>query len=224
MAIAFDAATDGGNNSGITDSLTFSHTCTGTDLVLWVGLSGDVSAGADDISSVTYAGAALSLVGKVQGTSSRWVYLYVKTNPATGANDVVITAGSSHYLIGVACSYTGAHITQPDGTPVTGSNVSDTSLSLQVTTTVDNAWAVMVGHADNGITGAGTATTQRVLGSPFDLPGFYDSDGVVSPAGNRTLTFNCNNSPVGGVIASMAPAGGSIPTDGRILIAPVGFS
>ena len=60
MAIAFDAATDGGNNAGITTSLTFAHTCTGSNGFLDVCFSGDTIGGSDDVTGVTY-NAATSL-------------------------------------------------------------------------------------------------------------------------------------------------------------------
>ena len=75
MAIAFDAATDGGNvNPGTT--LTFAHTCTGSLGLLVVGFNGDNIGGADDVSSVTYNGVALTLADK-------------QVNPASGGDQRV---------------------------------------------------------------------------------------------------------------------------------------
>ncbi len=61
----FDNAADGGNNGGSTTSLTYSYTVgTNSNRLLLVNLVGDPSA--DDISSVTYAGAPMTLITKVQ--------------------------------------------------------------------------------------------------------------------------------------------------------------
>ena len=100
----FDNAADGGNNGGSTTSLTYSYTVgTNSNRLLLVNVVGDPSA--DDISSVTYAGAPMTLIKKVQTPSDRWHYLYYLLAPASGTNNVVITAASSHYLISEATSW-----------------------------------------------------------------------------------------------------------------------
>ena len=63
--ITYDNSVDGGNNGGSTTSLTYSYTVgSGPNRLLVVNLIGDTSA--DDISSVTYAGTAMTLLGKVR--------------------------------------------------------------------------------------------------------------------------------------------------------------
>jgi hypothetical protein len=76
MAIAFDAATDGGHNGG-GGTLTFNHTCTGSDRFLVVSFTGDVGGGSDDISAVTFNGDALTFIGKrIDATIARMGYCY----------------------------------------------------------------------------------------------------------------------------------------------------
>ena len=100
----FDNAADGGNNGGSTTSLTYSYTVgTNSNRILLVNVVGDVSA--DDISSVSYAGASMSLITKVQTPGDRWHYLYYLLAPASGTHNVVVTAASSHYLISEAASW-----------------------------------------------------------------------------------------------------------------------
>src|SRR5262252_9483594 len=82
--IAFDTATNGGNNGGTTTSLTFNHTCA-SNATLLVGVIGDyVLSTPDNITSVTYNGTAMTLVAKntVEGGSGSdfYQYLYVLGN------------------------------------------------------------------------------------------------------------------------------------------------
>ncbi len=71
----FDNAADGGNNGGSTTSLTYPYTVgTNSNRLLLVNLVGDSSA--DDISSVTYAGASMTLIRKVRTPGGKWHYLY----------------------------------------------------------------------------------------------------------------------------------------------------
>ena len=74
--VTYDNAVDGGNNGGSTASLTYPYTVgSGGNRLLIVNLIGDNVA--DDISSVTYAGTAMTLIGKVQAPSNNnWQYLY----------------------------------------------------------------------------------------------------------------------------------------------------
>ena len=82
--ITYDNSVDGGNNGGSTASLTYSYTVgSGSNRLLVVNLIGDTSA--DDISSVTYGGTAMTLVGKVQAPSNNWQYLYYLLNPSSGS-------------------------------------------------------------------------------------------------------------------------------------------
>ena len=105
MAIALDVGTSGGNNGGGT-SHTYSHTCTGSNLILFVGVSTNSSS--DLITGVTYNSVAMTLVDKQAGTSTNYSYLFYLINPATGANNVVVSASSSTTIYSGAVSYTGA--------------------------------------------------------------------------------------------------------------------
>ena len=100
----FDNATDGGNNNGSTTSLSYSYTVgTNPNRLLLVNVAGDTSV--DDISSVTYAGGAMSLITKVHTPNDRWHYVYYVLAPASGTNNVVVTAATAHYLLSEATSW-----------------------------------------------------------------------------------------------------------------------
>jgi len=104
MAIAFDATTDGGNTTAT--SLTYSHTCTGSNRILFVSVIGAI--GSDNVTGATYAGAAMTLVDKQ--ASARSTYLFYLIAPATGANNVVVSAGSSSFIWSAAAPYPWAAI------------------------------------------------------------------------------------------------------------------
>ena len=140
MAIAFDATAHGVANPG--SSLTYAHTCTGSNLLLFVGIEGDSTN--DIITGVTYNSVAMTRVDALPATTSgnRWFYLYYLVGPATGANNVVVSASSSIFISAVSASYTGA---QQSGVPDSsnkGGATTGTSLSISTTTVADNCWVV----------------------------------------------------------------------------------
>jgi hypothetical protein len=226
MAIAFDAATDGGNNDGATSSHSFSHTCTGTDRILFVGIAGgQATSEADDLTGVTYDSVAMTLVGKrVDADLDRYVYLYVLVNPASGSHTVAISSSTTKYLLAGAVSYTGARqSSQPDNSTTNISAVAATSLTSSLTPVSDGCWIVLVsGQSNSGSPAAldaGTGTTLRTKEGSFGTWGLFDSGGAISPAANTSLeiTRNSEIEAIGHVLASFAPAGAGEPVGAQII-------
>jgi len=193
MALAFDAASSS-STAGAT-SLTFPHTCTGSNLVLVVGVTLNGVA-TDVITGITYNGVALTKgisKGAPTGTENNWAELWHLKAPATGTHDIVISASSSVAMVGLGVSYTGAdQVTQPDAT---SSNTAEgvTSLATAVTTVKDNSWAIIVCTVDGGVLSASTNVTQRqAVGAPRDAIG--DSNGAITPAGSYTQTWTRSTS------------------------------
>jgi len=202
MAIAFDAISSGSTTA---TSLTFSHTCTGSDRILFVGMTDD-SGGSSLITGITYNGVALTKIGGVQTSGDRWSTLWYLIAPATGANNVVVTASSSSVLSGHAASYTGAKQTgQPDSN-ATNTISSSSSFSLTTTTVADNSWLVGEYRVPTGNTvSAGAGTVMRA--GATSGTGFADSNSVTTPAGSDSLAFTISGSwNWGGVVASIAPS------------------
>jgi hypothetical protein len=225
MAIAFDAATDGGNNGGTTNSLTFSHTCTGSNLILFVHFQGDAIGGADDITGVTYNGTSLTLALKTGLGNNRFSYVYYLLSPSTGAHNVVISCTANHYIIGTAASYTGAAQTTPDNTAVGGSvNASDLTCTTSITTVADNCWVFLgeTSYSDQNAPVAGTNTVRRTYGVAFGEPGTFDSGGVVHPAGSlsmtTTLVSNNVNIYIIHIMVSFAPFVASAPVARSLIV------
>lgn len=197
MAIAFDATSVGTQVNSNTKS--WSHTCTGSDLILFVSCMSNTS---DDITSVTYNSVSMSLVGKVQYPGSgRWTYLYVLVNPATGINTITMTASGVSFLQGTATSYTGAAQT---GQPDSSNTASGTSTNITASTTVvsSNCWLVMASGDNQAGESAGSGTTLR---NSTNGNAISDSNGTVS-TGSQSLALTIASGNWGAIIASFSPS------------------
>jgi hypothetical protein len=205
--IGYDNSIDGGNNGGTTTSLTYSYTVgTGSNRLLLVNLIGDTMA--DDISSVTYNGAALTLIGKVQAPSNNWQYLYYLVNPASGAHNIVVTAGSAHYLISEAASWYNVNQSgQVDASTINTAPAGATSFSTSLTT-VSNGALVAQGLWSYGHLNEGTGASRILVDAAIGGAGIFVSNGSpVSPAGKVTMTTISDGTQSSSVImASFAPA------------------
>lgn len=117
MAVLFDAlgpSSAGAGTSGSTQatSASWSHTCSGTDRAVVVGVVVG-SNGNDDlrIASVTYDGSAMTSLGKVHSNNQTagYVELFGLLNPPTGAKSVAVTlAPNSGTISAGSISVTGA--------------------------------------------------------------------------------------------------------------------
>ena len=136
-APVFDAVSSG--ETGGANSLTIPHTCTGTDRGLVYDVSRYAPAG-QTIAGVTYAGVAMTQFGTdigngaVSGIVNRWVL----SNPASGTNNVVITASGSIAMCAGGVSYTNAHQTTASlCSTFTSGTGSSNALSLNVASSSD---------------------------------------------------------------------------------------
>lgn len=215
MAIARDAATDGLNNGVAGPSHTFAHTCTGSDLYLEVVVVGDIGGGADDITGVTYNGVAMTQIRKEAGaTIARMTYVYALMGPASGTHNVVISAGSTHFIQGAARSYTGVTTGQPDVSNVTFSNAdADSSLTTSITPLTANSWVLLTtgGYDSNNLPTAGTGANLWLRDTTFGLWGFFDSNGAqpTNPY-STTWTYAGVNPDMLSVMTAIAPTDGAV--------------
>jgi hypothetical protein len=205
--ITYDTSADGGNNGGSTASLTYSYTTgAGSSRLLVVNLIGDTSA--DDISSVTYAGIPMALLGKVQSPSNNWQYLYYLLNPASGSNKIIVTAASAHFLLSQGASwYNVRQSAQPDASVVNTAPAASTSTSTSLTTVAGGALVVQ-GIWSYGHLAAGAGATPIVIDAALGGAGiFAGSTSPVAPAGSVSMTTISDGSQSSGVVmASFAPA------------------
>lgn len=206
-AIAFDVAS-GATGSAVT-SLTFSHTCTGTNrLIISNAL---VTTNVDRVTGVTYAAASMTRqtrVSETVGTNDEYMYYLIA--PATGANDVVWSFDSSQTCFASAASYTGvAQSGFPDASN-TGTVTTGTSITVSVTTVADNCWLVSgCINSPGGLT-AGTNTTNR--NSPNSQEMLGDSNVAETPPGSFSQNYTWATS--GGAacaVVSIAPGPVFVP-------------
>ena len=184
MAIAFDAKAEA-NTTGT--SLTFSHTCTGSNLLLVVNAytnAGDV------VTGITYAGVAMTLARKEKliDPNTAFLNVYTLVAPATGANNVIISCSSSGTIFGASASYTDcAQSGQPEAT-ATASNSAGAGETFEVTVTTvnNNSWLVIANQSDTVAPNAVANGAHRTTG--WDR-GLSDSNGPKSPAGAYTSGY-----------------------------------
>lgn len=148
MALAVDA-TANGTNSGAT--ITFSHTCTGLQLVLICCVIIDSSSG--NVSKITYNGATFTkAVSELSGTNNKRTEIWYLINPSTGANNVIVTLTGSPSNLAYAgsVSFTGASQADNVINRTISKNVTGgANGSLTLNTTCNNAVLVNALTADN---------------------------------------------------------------------------
>jgi len=135
FAVGFDVASS--SFSASASSLTYSHTSTGSNLMLVTG-GGERNAGTTN----TYnAVSCTALTSRTNGAANaRQWYL---SGPATGANNVVTTFGTSAYSTSITTTFTGVDSTI--GTEAGGTG-SSTSVSTVVTSATNELVVDYVSH------------------------------------------------------------------------------
>ena len=209
--IAVDSVTDQKDGSTGT-SWTFAHSCSGSNRILFVSLT--IYSGSDLVTGITYNGVAMTRVATVQSIDGdQRQYLYYLVAPATGSNNVVVSASSSVFMAGGAISYTGAKQTgQPDAN-TTGTTGQGSSSTATLSSVANNCWMV-VGWGNNGGYGYSSSVTNGYLRVGRTSAGagggtaIVDSNAVITPAGSLAITVSTasSNQKWFYVAATIAPA------------------
>lgn len=220
MAIALDNSAQSSNLSG--SSTSFSYTCTGSNLILIVGVQTTVN---QTVSSITYNGVGLTQIAtKATPNSARGVDLWYLINPATGSNTLAVNLGgavSNWFSVSVA-SYTGVKQTgQPDASGSSSANSGLTDVTQSVTTTANNCWLVGImsnANSLNPTADSGTTLRQSLYNrSGNGYEGFYlDSNGAKTPAGSYALGVTADSGGGTIIVASIAPSAAA-QTNGAFL-------
>lgn len=205
MAIAHDSQGQGFAASGT--SLSFAHACAGTDRILFLLAGRDTTV--DDITGATYNGVAMTLIDTQTNSTDRILKLFYIVAPATGSNNVVISAsGGSQALWGVTSSYTGV---QQTGIPDAKSkqSASGTPFTNSVTTVADNCWTILVTTTSATTPAASTGSVLRASNGTVGGEKIFDSNADITPAGNYDMVVTgmggTVNGPIGFIMASFAP-------------------
>ncbi len=205
MSIAFDTSVDLGSTTAT--SLSGSITVgSGANPLVEVNVVGDTAS--DKITGATCGGTAMVLVTKVSsaaGGSARWIYQFLLTGVVAGANAIVVSASGSIFIAAHAVSYTGAaQIGQPNASN-TGVAASASSLTVAVTSTVDNCWLIGGIKNDFGAGSAGTGTTVRQASVTGGMTS-CDGGASVTPAGSSSLQVTQGTTAWSGIVSAIAPA------------------
>lgn len=158
-ALAIDSASSAG--CGSCTSLSWSHTVSGSDTVLVIGISG-YDTTPDVVTGVTYNGVAMTLIPSSSGTNGgHTVAFYGLIAPTTGTNTVVVSASGTMTDLGAgAVSFTGAHQTTPFGTANTATGTS-TAPSVNVSSAADEIVVDTLSIIHNGTLTVGAGQTQQ---------------------------------------------------------------
>lgn len=211
MAIAFDSSSYGSDE--IT-AITWSHTCTGSNLILIVWVDHEGTTG--NPSTVTYNGVSLTQIPTISPFSpggNRKLYGYYLIGPTTGAHNIIVNnnfpGGDDAQCFGA--SYSGVSQTGFPDSGTTFNSVSTATATLPFTTVADNAW--VTGFSATGNTAsAGAATTIRKTGTGPGVDAFnlLDSNGVKTPAGSYSLIVTQTAAFANMMGVSIAPATGGV--------------
>lgn len=138
MAVAFDAVTKQ-DSSGYVNSLTFSHTTSGSNRGLVVGIA--CRTGTADISGVTYNGVSMTAKKTQENTNVCGVRTWSLSAPASGTNNVVVTLSNYRLLTAIATSFT--DVDQTDMIEATeGTNTYGATATDDITTITDGGIVV----------------------------------------------------------------------------------
>lgn len=209
FAIAFDASASlpwvyTGQNPN------WSHTCTGSNLVLLGG--GFVSVGSDVSSSATYNSVAMTKVRYNNGYNNDSCYLiYHLAGPATGANTLQLNLTASYNGEYVSISFSGASQGAIDSSNG-GNGGASSSSPFNLTTTVVAANSMLWGmgrNADNATSG-GTNTT-LIYNNLIQVG--YSTSPVGTGSQSVQFTWSGTVRFTGWIVASVAPAVAAGPTN-----------
>jgi len=202
MSIALDTA--GGNygrgSNATSQSFSFNNVA-GTTLV--VGFCTGVLT--DVITNVTYNGVAMTKA--VQSSVAEFGYLYTLANPATGTNNVTITAsaGVSFLDVGVA-SYTGIDLSSPVDNTYVQAYTNTSPITQTIVSVADNCWMFVFSGGQRDST-ASTNSTRR-SGNVAGGGHLYDSNAPITPAGSFSMSqIITPNSFATAVAMTLKPAG-----------------
>ena len=212
-SIALDVASNSGGKSSVS-SYSWSHTCTGSNLLLVVGDAHWSSTNNRTVTGITYNSDSLTFI-RTDENSDIYFFrstLYYRVAPDTGgAYTVAVTlSGTMSNGAGGAVSYTGAKQTgQPDAHNGANAYTGKTQ-STTVTTVADNSWVagvlVVVSHPTCG-------NTQRWnVNSGYYWAG-SDTNAPKTPAGSQTMSWTQASNAIWAIsAASFAPAVAAAPT------------
>jgi len=184
MALAFDAAS--GTQGTAVSSLSWSHTCSGVDRLLFAG-AGNSSGTIATVSGITFNSVAMTVVFSLTDDApAARSSLYRMVNPPTGSLTVAVTYSATQDEVGGAsCSFTGVDQVTPIDTPAT--NFGTTSpATVAVTSATGDLVVDCVYWVRTAIT-VGALQTSR---QEQENIGGFSSLGMSTEPGGATITMS----------------------------------
>ncbi len=220
MAIARDALSSGG---GSTNTVSVSHTITGTDTVLVSFVRLTI---ADELSGVTFNGVSMTQVDKkFEGNNEAILYCYILINPSTGTHNIVGTQSGTRTMAILSQSYTDiGQVSQPDAF----ADAAGTTLGVNdatVNVVAANSWFVG-GFASNDTIAGYSPDNGGVEQISFGPTRTLDSNGVCG-TGNQAVGYTSTGSGayswccIGVSLSPVASGPTSVKTINGLVIASV---
>jgi len=222
QSIALDAASESGYESSVS-SISWSHTCTGANGLLVVGVGhNDFS---DTVDNITYNSDAVTAIRAEKAGISTRSSIHYRLAPDTGGSYTIVVTFTGTITNGGAgaTSYTGvAQTGQPDADNGTVAGGTNTGISTTVTTEADNCWVVSAVYT--GISGVLTAgqTERWDSDNPVPPPRIKGSDtnAPKTPAGEQVMNWTWSSvyNVASLSAASFAPAEEAPPAGAQVII------
>lgn len=193
--VTFDATAK--STAAAATSLTYAHNCTGTSAQGLLVVATAITAATDLVTGVTYNGVAMTSAGTFKNNGSMAVHMWYLINPATGSNNIVVTASSSTNIAAVSTSWTNASGTIYGYGTATGSTTTPT-----INTTLISANDMVVDNCMlNNIL---TLTSNQTLrgGQTIGTVQQASSSDTTPAAGTNTMSYT--GTSAAWVIASFA--------------------
>lgn len=217
MAIALD--TSAVSTDQTASPITWNHTCTGSNLMLVVGVTLWDQTG-PTATAVTYNGVSMvkarADTNNVSGAYFSESSIWLLAAPATGTHQVSVSAtlGTTPHGVGASASYTGAQSSSTADASGGAAGTATGSQSFTVTTVANNAWIAAVGIAQAAISPTLTANqtsrqTQSIASAVPSVMTFEDTNAAQTPAGAKTVGFTVGGTSLNGFAmtgASFAPS------------------
>ena len=199
LSATVDSSSAGSTTSSV---LTISHTTSGTERLMIVGVSMDAQTSAS-VSTVTYNGSALTLVGTIQEAGSNVrVELWQMIAPATGNHDVIVTFTQTMTEGGIAgvVTYNGVDQTTPLGSFASAEGIG-TNASVNVSTDVGDLFFSTMGLDGSSDTVLNEGAGQTEYWEIFQpgTEGAGSTKVATSTSETMSWTFASNQWAIGGV-------------------------
>lgn len=178
------------------------------------------------LTGVTYAGVSMTKIAELPGNASfndRAITLWRLVAPATGSNNIVVTAPGATNLRFDVVSYSGVHQSIPEDGTDTTTGTTVTSISTDITTGVADCWMLQFSKDQNG-TRTYTNTTGDSIRYNTDAGGHLIVDTNSSfAAGLNTITDTMTSvTGIGALAVAIRPVASAVSSSSNFLLMGVG--